>query len=306
MPANGSDEHRSVVSKVAAILRAVRFGGSLTVTEIAQITALPLSTVHRLVGELAGWQMLHRDAANRYTARQTPVPVASCDCPPAVRESAGSVIEDLSAAARADVRLGMLDGVRVAYVEKVHGPSPLSDFTPSATLPAHATALGKALLACSAPEVVERVIRGGLRRYTPATLTTAAGLTHALAVTRLRGVATAHDELARGHSAVAAPVIGCAGSVVAALEVRVRDVATDMTAVVPALTVAARTLSRQWQNANGLPDLAVVRPEPRWVDVALRTLAPAVPPPEDQRFGRLHVNGRGSAGAASRCAGGQS
>ena len=60
MAGNGSAERCSVVSKVAAILRTFRFGGALTVTEIAQMTELPLSTAHRLVVELADWQLLSR------------------------------------------------------------------------------------------------------------------------------------------------------------------------------------------------------------------------------------------------------
>jgi len=57
---NGSAVRRSVVSKVAVILRTFRFGGAFTVTEIAQLTELPLSTAHRLVVELADWQLLRR------------------------------------------------------------------------------------------------------------------------------------------------------------------------------------------------------------------------------------------------------
>ena len=66
MAGNGSAVHHSVVSKVAAILRAFRFNGALTVTEIARVTGLPLSTAHRLVVELADRQMLARGEDGRY------------------------------------------------------------------------------------------------------------------------------------------------------------------------------------------------------------------------------------------------
>ena len=65
MAGNGSQAHHSVVSKVAAILRTFRFNGALTVTEIARITELPLSTTHRLVVELADWQLLGRGGPGR-------------------------------------------------------------------------------------------------------------------------------------------------------------------------------------------------------------------------------------------------
>jgi hypothetical protein len=83
---NGSAVHRSVVSKVAAILRTFRFGGALTVSEIAQMTELPLSTAHRLVVELADWQLLRRGDDGRYglhlggDTAQRPMPLRHRGC----------------------------------------------------------------------------------------------------------------------------------------------------------------------------------------------------------------------------------
>ena len=102
------------------------------------------------------------------------------------------------------MRLGVIDGLQVLYVEKAYRGRPLSEFS-AATLPAHATALGQALLAFSSPETVDHVIRHGLRSYTASTVATAARLRHALKVTRLRGMAVARGELRPGHCAVAVP-----------------------------------------------------------------------------------------------------
>ena len=55
-------------------------------------------------------------------------------------------MEDLFRATGASVRVGYLDGMRVAYLEKTSAHVPVSDVR-SARLPVHATALGKALLA---------------------------------------------------------------------------------------------------------------------------------------------------------------
>ena len=49
MAGNELEPRRSVVSKVVAIVRSFGSGGSLTVTEVAQVASLPLSTTHRLV-----------------------------------------------------------------------------------------------------------------------------------------------------------------------------------------------------------------------------------------------------------------
>lgn len=243
MAGNGSEPRRSVISKVVAIVRSFDSGGSLTVTEIAQVADLPLSTVHRLAHELAAWGILHRRDDGRFEAVLR-ARSGHGDWPPDLRALAAPTVEDLHAVTKNDVRLGVLDGPRVSYVEKTDGSRPLSDFSDAATLPAHATALGRALLAFTAPESVADVIRHGLRRYTTTTTTTAAGLRHALAATRLRGIAVVCRELLPDHSAVAVPVFGPDGAAVAALEVRLRDVRAELPCVVPALTIAARALSR--------------------------------------------------------------
>lgn len=243
MARNGSAVHHSVVSKVAAILRTFRFNGTLTVTEIARITELPLSTAHRLVVELTDWQLLGRGDDGRYGltwtgSRRGP------GCPSGIRTMAGPTVDDLSSVMGRDVRLGMLDGTLVRYVEKTHRARPLSGLSAAATLPAHATALGQVLLAYSGSDVVRRVVASGLRRYTSSTLTTAAQLEHALRTVRVRGVGLVSGELIHDHTAVAVPVFDFGGKIAAALEARLHDAEAEMAIVVPALTIAARSLSR--------------------------------------------------------------
>jgi DNA-binding IclR family transcriptional regulator len=237
---NGSAMHHGVVSKVAAILRTFRFNGQLTVTEVARITELPLSTAHRLVVELADWQLLRRGDDGRYELAWG-VTRRGTGRPSGISLTAGPAVDDLSSVTGKDVRLGVLDEPRVRYVEKTYGARPLSS---AATLPAHATALGQVLLAYSTGEVVRRVVASGLKRYTSTTLTTAAGLDHVLRTVRVRGVAMVNGELTHDHAAAAAPVFADSGEIAAALEVRLHDIKAELPIVVPALTVAARSLSR--------------------------------------------------------------
>jgi IclR family acetate operon transcriptional repressor len=252
-------ERRSVISKVAAILRTLGVGGALTVTEIADMTGLPLSTAHRLVVELADWQLLSRGVDGRYglvesaTRRADPAAVD-------IRFTAGPIVEDLSGVTRRDVRVGVLDGFRVLYAEKTYGHRPLSNFSSAATLPAHATALGQVLLAFSSGDVVRSAIGQGLRRYTCSTLTTAARLDNVLRQVRLRRLAIVSGELVRGHFAVAAPVFGGRGDIAAAIEVRLRDGRAELATVVPALTVAVRGLSRELAHLARTGDAELSRP----------------------------------------------
>ncbi|HET7477525.1 MAG TPA: IclR family transcriptional regulator [Dermatophilaceae bacterium] len=246
MAGNSSDTGRSVTSKVVAILQTFNHGQMHSLTEIAHLTGLPISTVHRLVSELAAWGMLERtdDASYRIGVPLKIIGRANQD-PPTIHERARAVMEDLAAATRTDVRLGILDDLQVAYIEKVAGHRPLSAFTPAATLPAHATALGKALLAFSPARTVDILFAGGLKRYTAYTLTTPDRLRRALAETRLTCVAVSRSELTPGSNAIAAPVFGAGGSLLAALELRVNDLRSEVPHLQPALLIAARSLSRQ-------------------------------------------------------------
>jgi DNA-binding IclR family transcriptional regulator len=252
-------ERRSVISKVAAILRTLRFGGALTVTEIAEMTGLPLSTAHRLVVELADWQLLSRGGDGRYVLVE-PATRQADRAAADIRFAAGPIVEDLSAVTRRDVRVGVLDGSRVLYAEKTYGHRPLSNFSSAATLPAHATALGQVLLAFSSGDVVRRAIGQGLRRYTCSTLTTAARLDNVLKQVRLRRLAIVSGELVHDHSAVAAPVFGGGGEIAAAVEVRIHDVHAELATVVPALTVAVRGLSRDLAHLTPAGDAELSRP----------------------------------------------
>lgn len=162
------------------------------------------------------------------------------------------MLEDLSVATRNRARLGVLRGPEVAYIEKHPGHRPVSGFSAAATLPAHPTALGRALLAFSSAAAVEMVITRGLRPYTPRTITAPDRFRRALAVTRLTRVAVTRWELEAGASAVAMPVFVPGGQVVAAIELSVRDLSSsELHSVMAALAVAARSLARELATGPG-------------------------------------------------------
>jgi DNA-binding IclR family transcriptional regulator len=152
------------------------------------------------------------------------------------------VLADLARTTRAEASLGVLKDGEVAYL--AHSGHTRTDVTPLApALPAHATAIGKALLAFSPTSVVDRVLAEGLR---PADAAPSPDkIRQALSLIRLTQIATAHDEYRPGRSAIAVPVFSGGGKVVAAIELTVREAGTDLKAAGGALTVACRSLSRQ-------------------------------------------------------------
>jgi DNA-binding IclR family transcriptional regulator len=239
---------RSVISKIATILLVVADGGGCTLTEIAGRSGLPLSTVHRLVTELAAWQVLVRDADGRYGTGPPLTATAGswrrCQVDD-LRERAVPVMEELFRVTGSPVRVGVLEGAAVSYVEKTARHRPVTRLCPAARLPAHATALGKALLAVAPPRTVEAVLRSDLRRYTPATITRPERLRWLLRAVRVAGLALCDGELDRTGRAVAAPAVAPGGGAAAAVEIVVHDLGRDVPAVRTPLLVGAAWLSRE-------------------------------------------------------------
>jgi IclR family acetate operon transcriptional repressor len=139
---------RSVVGRLTAILLTFRCGGPYSMTELAQLTGLPLSTTHRLVGDLACSQLLRRRSDGLYEVgpnlQRLAGDVASV---PTLDDRAPLAVTDLFEVTRRRTRLGVLCDDRVLYVERRTLAGAPTRFSAEASLPAHATALGKALLA---------------------------------------------------------------------------------------------------------------------------------------------------------------
>src|SRR5206468_2279742 len=105
-------------------------------------------------------------------------------------------------------------------------------------------------LAFSSPMTLDTVVSRGLKAYTTHTLTTVEELRKALSAVRLSRVAVSRWEWVAGVSTVAVPVFGGGGKVLAALELTVRDLRTDLRTLHPVLIVAARSLSRELANGH--------------------------------------------------------
>jgi DNA-binding IclR family transcriptional regulator len=242
LPASG----RTVISKAALILMTFLEGNVHSMTEIARATGLPASTAHRLARELAAWGILERTEDGHYRVGSPLRLIGSAIGPCLNLDELGPlVLQDLSEVTRAEVRLGVLREREVAFIEKLPGRRPVSNPSADAVLPLHASAMGKALLAFSPASLVETVIAAGLRSYTPFTLTAPDRLRRALEVTRLSRMAVSRWELEPDRCALAVPVFGPGGSVVAAIEIRVDDLSAAMSTIQPLLRIAGRSLTRE-------------------------------------------------------------
>ncbi|TDD79296.1 IclR family transcriptional regulator [Actinomadura darangshiensis] len=237
----------TVTSRVLDILEAFSAERTaLTITQISRRAGLPLSTAHRLVGELACWGALERDAGGGYRVGLRLWEVAAlAPRGPALREAAMPFLEDLYEATHENVHLAVLDGLEVVYIERISARAAVHVFSRvGGRWPAHATGVGLALLAHADTDLQERAITGPLRRFTGRTIATGPELRRVLAEVRRTGVAISDGQVETFALSVGAPVYGPDDTVVAAVAIVVPTPGWEARALVPVVRASARGISR--------------------------------------------------------------
>jgi DNA-binding IclR family transcriptional regulator len=104
-----------VASRVTAILLAFHSGGTHSLTEIARVTGLPVSTTHRLLGELTSRRVLERTHDGDYRIGLPLRMIGEAREPDhaSLLDSAATAMADVAAATGSPVRFGVLEGPRV-------------------------------------------------------------------------------------------------------------------------------------------------------------------------------------------------
>lgn len=239
--------------RVSAILAA--FGPhdvTLGVSELARRTAIPKATVSRLVKELEAAGLLERsgvqvglglrlfELGQRASRRRT------------VRDVALPFMADLREATGQTIHLAVLDGTDVVYVEILRGRN--APRFPSAVgrrLPAHATGVGKALLAGSAPDTVEALIAAGLQRVGPRTITAPGTLRRQVTGIASSGIAYEYEESAAGVACVASAIQVGDDPPVAAISASGWIGKVDIRRVGPAVRTSALSIARGLTAGSG-------------------------------------------------------
>jgi len=195
----------------------------MNLTELARKLGVGKSSVYRLLVTLARRGYVDKDPQSeryRLTYRLFAVGSPAADRF-GLREAANPIMQRLAGETGETVNLGLLDGTRVVNLHKVEGRHLLRmHLELGGGAPAHATALGKVLLAALKPaEVARRLHARRLERLTSRTIGDRRSLGTALARIREQGFAIDDEECSLGLRCVAAPILNHLGSVVAALSV---------------------------------------------------------------------------------------
>lgn len=170
-------------------------------------------------------------------------------------EHGRGLIEDLRDRSCCSAHIVVRDGREVVFVAKAPGPSALfQSVQVGARLPAHATVLGRLLLAdLDLPALRKLYPEATLPAYTPVTPTTVAQLKALIDRDRAAGHGVSMGGFESGISTVAAPVFNERGEVTAALSITVPQPQIEPAALASLVAMVCEAATKLSQRISHLP-----------------------------------------------------
>jgi IclR family transcriptional regulator, acetate operon repressor len=235
-----SDEATSVLERIIAILDAVKeSGGSISITELAMRTAMPKSTVSRLVAGLAEQRYLEHTEEGVTLGLRLFELGARASLPRRLIAAAAPVIRNLWDVTGERVGLWVHQGTDMVSIAAVPGRLPMLSTRAGTRSPALTTASGKAYLAfCADQRVVDRV-------SAPLVDDAADRFRVELSQVRASVVATDMEVAYPGILAVATPVLSADRVVLGAISIAGPSGAMDPERLAPLVRAAGATLTRR-------------------------------------------------------------
>jgi IclR family transcriptional regulator, pca regulon regulatory protein len=221
-----------------------------TIAEVAQRTGLTRAVARRyLLTLLRLGYVVQQNARFALTPRILDLGftyLATID----VADVAQPVMEEIAASLHESCSAAVLDGHEVVYVARVQAKRIMSiNLVVGSRLPAHATSMGKVLLAHLSPEALDAYFATApLRPLTPQTITRPTDLRRVLAEVRQRGWAFSDQESEVGVRTVAAPLYNHNNQIDAALNISAHAARVSMRELkrrfLPVVLDGARRISR--------------------------------------------------------------
>jgi DNA-binding IclR family transcriptional regulator len=217
----------------------------LTLAELSERSGLPRSTTHRILDQLVSLRWLEHSGTSYVLGLRALELGGLAVAHHEVRKVAAPLLAELHQRTGAVASLAVLDRKDVVFVDR-HGRGLSSDGVTrvGGRAPAHATAVGKAMLAWVDERSLAAVYGERLGTRTQHTLTTFEALRHELALVRSRhGLAFDREELTPGSIAVAVAIRG-SGRASGAIQLSGDPRKVSLDRLTPYVAVAARKGSR--------------------------------------------------------------
>ena len=219
---------------------------ALTLTQLAQLTKLPMSTCHRIVGTLEEGGFLSKGSDRKFRVGTKLWTIAQhAPLSERLRESALPTLARLYEETGENVTLAVLDSGQALYVDRLVGERSIPTISRAGGhLPLHTTGVGKVLLAYQSEKAIEQYLSKPLPRPTPQSITQPDALRKDLAEVRKNGYSITRQEMTRGSGSIAVPIMRN-GKCVAAVGVIVHLNRLDVNRLVSTLTDAAASISAE-------------------------------------------------------------
>ena len=191
--------NRSVDRALSVLTHVARSRTPRRFSDLATETGLPKSTLHSLLASLESAGFLDKTAVGYRVGISafevgTALPLGS-----SLRNEVAPILDELASVTGEACHFGMLSGADVVYLDRRDTGEGLRLASRiGQRLPAHATALGKAMLAALPPDEVRRRLPRQLVRVTPRTIVDEAQLMLALQTIRDEGFARESEESTPG------------------------------------------------------------------------------------------------------------
>jgi IclR family acetate operon transcriptional repressor len=247
------DSVQSVDRALALIDALAGSTGSLQLTELAERTQLNVSTGHHLLATLVKWGYVARAPGRRYALGARGLHLAQSflkqvDLP----RRAQPHVEHISEETGETVHLAVLQGDTVVTLLKREGRHAVrvDTGTVGSTDAAHATALGKAMLAWLPEHEIRRIVTArGMAKFTPNTIIDLDALIEELRLVRRHSHANEREEHQPGVTGIGAAIRNHLGAVVGAISVSaptLRANEAHLSRMRDSVMAAARALSAEF------------------------------------------------------------
>ncbi|WP_083329126.1 IclR family transcriptional regulator [Marinobacter salinus] len=221
----------------------------LRLADVVDDLGLPKQTVHRLIKQLEGMDLLERDIQPekfRLGTRMRTLGIASIVSQNQTAFTR-AILEDLKNRFEETVNVGVLDNGEVLYIDRVECHWPLRvQLSPGSKVKVHCTAIGKLLLAhLPEPQFAVTLRNLTLEKYTQNTIVDVVALEAECKKIRAQGYSENIGEDLQGLVALAVPVYGEGGKVIAGIAVHAPEARTSLKTMhfhLGALTDAAARL----------------------------------------------------------------
>ncbi|WP_027339883.1 IclR family transcriptional regulator [Halonatronum saccharophilum] len=225
----------------------------IALSEISEMAALNISTVHRLLNTLIyrGFAAQDEESGKYKLGLRIFEIVNTLGDSISLKSVARPFLKEIVEECNETANLVVLDKGQVLYIDQVESTNMVRMFANIGSKgPAHSLGAGKVLLSSLTEEELDEVLEGiELTQFTPSTITSIEELKKNLKQIRKQGYAIDFEEMEEGVRCVAAPIKNDQGDIIAAISVSGPNIRiTDrylFNKLIPLVTSKAEEISKE-------------------------------------------------------------